>query len=544
MKRRAPLSRRGFIRAGLGALGAAACGNSSPPPTQTRQSALPTAPICYPTRRPNILFISIDDLNDFASPLGGYPGVQTPNMDRLAAQGVTFERAYCAVPSCGGSRSATLTGIAPYRSALYSQENILDLKSQVLGRVPYSDFWSLPRYFKQQGYRMLGGGKVYHAGYSSKGEYGNYESSVWEDYFRIDFNDTSPDYRSPVPNDGRLQTMIGRNYDTPQQEALMPDKALAAWAAGHLGQTTATDDPFFMAVGFYRPHISWRVPSRFYDQYPLDKIQVPNFFAEETDVTDLPPFAKRYMVETHWATNELAPPPNDEPSRTDHYDLDEMPFVDGRGGHAQAIQAYLASTSLADECLGQVLDALESSAVADNTIIVLWSDHGWFLGEKLGWRKFKLWERSARVPVIVSAPGGTQGARTRAVTSLLDLYPTLVDLAFDGQGPVPPQELDGQSLRPVLEEPDRAWPSGAITSYRVDLADAGPDPVVHSLRTDRWRYVSYPKETGGLFEELYDLAADPQERDNLLYSDWDAHQRVRRTLRKLLLSRAPVTEVI
>ncbi len=540
---RSRLTRRGFVNAGLSALGAVACGRDAPSPSRVRRSALPKEPICFPTKRPNILFISIDDLNDFASVLGGYPGIKTPNIDRLAAQGVAFERAYCSVPSCGGSRSATLSGIAPYRSGLYSQENIIDpnVKKEVLGRVPYTDLWSLPRYFKQQGYRLLGGGKIFHGGYGSpsgvaKPIFGHYDSGVWDEYRVHNFEATKVNYRSPSSSDGRLQAMIGRAYDNPAQEALTPDKSLATWAAGHLEQASANGTPFFLGLGFFRPHISWYVPSRFYDMYPLKAIQVPDFSAAEADITDLPPFAKQYMLETHWATNESGPS-----STTDHYDLDQMPYVEGRGGHAQAIQAYLASTSFTDECLGQVLDALEASAVADNTIIVLWSDHGWFLGEKLGWRKFKLWERSARVPFIISAPGGAQNVRTSAVSSLLDIFPTLVDLAFDGQGPAPPQELDGQSLRPVLEDPSLPWPSAAITSYRVDLTPS-LDPVVHSLRTDRWRYVSYPEKTGGLFEELYDLKADPQEKDNLLYSAWSAHAGVRRSLRQLLLARAPVDE--
>lgn len=528
------MGRRRFV--GLGATAIAGLGLSGCERQGTgasRRAPLPEAPVCFPERRPNVLFLSIDDLNDFASPYGGYPGAVTPNLERLAARGVTFDCAYCSVPMCGGSRSATMSGVAPFRSGLHRQENILDVEDQVLSRIGRSGLESIPRWFRGQGYRVLGGGKIFHAGFGAgEDSPGDYDQDVWEAYRHFDWSAVDPNYRI-VDGDGRLPAMIGRAYDDPAEERNTPDRDLARWTADRLralASEAASGAPFFLAAGFYRPHISWFVPSRYYDLYPLDSIRVPDFFAEEDDLLDLPPFAKRHLVEIE----RMAQTRDFPDSKTDHYQLGRMPVRQGRRGQAQAIQAYLASMSYSDDCLGDVLDALEETGLAESTIVVLWSDHGWFLGEKLGWRKFKMWEPSARVPLIVSAPGGPEGARTDAVASLLDLFPTLVDLVGDGELAGPPQGLDGRSLRPVIEDPDADFPSAAITSKAVRSAGGA---LIYTLRTSRYRYIMYPPDSGALSEELYDLESDPDERTNLLYASWNEHATVRRTLRKMLMTR-------
>ena len=464
--RRLLLTRRSFVKQAGVALALAGCG--------ARGSSARSA-------RPNVLFVSIDDLNDWAAPFGGYPGARTPNIDRLAARGVCFQRAYCVVPSCGGSRSSTLTGLSPLRTGWYAQENALRYPESWF-RDRHLRLKTLPRAFREHGYRTLGGGKVFHAGFVRAGN-GNakdrrIDATAWsEPYHYLHFADVRPNYGGAIG--ATVSKMFGPRYDG--DERRIPDRDLADWAVAQL--RVDKPGPFFLAVGFYRPHLAWYTPQRFFDFYPLESVRVPDHSVEAADLDDLPPYARLLLDRMG----------------------DQAAFDGNRELHAMAIRAYLACISFADECLGRVLDALDASPAREDTLVVLWSDHGWHLGEKLGWRKFKLWERATRVPLVLAGPGTQRGAHCHSVASLLDVYPTLAELCL---GKVP-GFLDGTSFSKQLSDPTSPRETAAIMGWRLT---SHPE-VSFAVRKERWRYIRYPD--GG--EELYDVEADPAERTNLLH---------------------------
>lgn len=500
----------------------------------------------------NVLFVSIDDLNDCPTPFGGHSGSITPNIAALAASGVVFQKAFCAGPYCGASRSSTLTGIAPYRSGLTFQENVMDpaTEASVVAKLGLGSLLTIPRYFRSRGYQVWGGGKIYHGGFGEGPANVNYDENAWHEFYQTDFLEvarnvpgaknyhdsrTWAQIQASEQARGDLPSMIGPDYSGPGEEAWMMDRQLAQWAVQKiLAASTTPGAPFFLGVGFFRPHIAMYVPQRFYDLYPLDSIRVPNHRAQLDDLRDLPEYALRYLVNMDWTAYgaTLA----DGSVSSDQYLLQNMAPMGGRVGDAQAIQAYLACVSFADDCLGQVLAALDHFGLRQSTIVVLWSDHGWFLGEKLSWKKFKMWEKAARVPLIISVPGGPTGNCSQVV-SLLDLFPTLIELTGDSL-PISGAQLNGKSLQPLVQNPNGAVPSFQITTQVVP--DPPGLPPFHSVRTDRWRYIAYPPIPSALLsEELYDLQADPGETRNLMYWKPETYAPVASALRDILRGKIP-----
>ncbi len=397
---------------------------------------------------PNVLFISIDDLNDWIEPLGGHPQARTPNLQKLAERGVTFTRAYCQAPSCNPSRTSLMTGLRPSTTGVYGNTDAW--------RRTLPDTVTLPQHFMLHGYEVLGGGKTFHGPQN--------ESESWEAYYQFKgflHPPTTP--ANGIPNTAHFD-WSGIDAD-PAETA---DTKLAAWAEDYLSRKH--NRPFFLAVGFYRPHLPWFAPQEHFALFPPDRTELPSVLDGDTD--DVPRSALR--------------------SFRDHNN------VTAHGEWRKAVAGYLACINYADANVGRVLRALDQGPNADNTIIVVWSDHGWQLGEKKQWRKFTLWERSARVVMMLAGPGvSARNRKSGRTVELLDLYPTLVDLCDLPKRP----ELEGRSLRPLLANPDAPWDKPAITSLAQNRV---------SVRTERYRYTRY--QDG---EELYDHQNDPLEWSNL-----------------------------
>jgi arylsulfatase A-like enzyme len=338
--------------------------------------------------QPNILFIAVDDLNDWTGVLNGHPQVRTPNIDRLASRGVLFTNAHSPAPACNPSRVAVLTGLLPSTSGVYFNNQ--------RWRQFLPDAETLPQYFMKNGYTALGAGKIFHSSFA--------DPASWDKYFPSK-RKTSPDDPFPknIPLNGISST---RNFDwgpIDVEDREMGDYKLASWVIEQLHSTHKK--PFFLAAGFYRPHLPWYVPKTYFDHYPLDSIQLPIVLANDLD--DIPP-----------AGISMANP------------MEHHKKVIAHDQWKKAVQGYLAAIEFADAQVGRVIDALDQSAYKDNTIIVLWSDHGWHLGEKSHWRKFALWERATRVTFMIFDPRDTKaGSRLSQPVNLLSIYPTLVELA-------------------------------------------------------------------------------------------------------------------
>lgn len=438
------LSRRGFLKsAGLAAVSlatATACASKSP-------------------QKPNVLFIAIDDLNDWIGCLGGHPQSKTPNLDRLAGQGVIFENAFCAAPACNPSRAALMTGIRPATSGVYINPQVWR-ESPVLKNAV-----TLPQYFMQNGYTAIASGKIYHGRYPDPASWDDY----WPSQRKNKPDDPMPDNR-PLNGINKTGHFDWGPVDARPEE--MGDWQVADWVIGQLNKKH--DKPFFLGCGFFRPHLPWYVPQKYFDRFPLEVIILPE--VNENDLDDVPEAGKK-----------MAKPQGDHRKVTEHHQW------------KQAVQAYLACINFVDECVGRVIDALEQSAYKDDTIVVLWSDHGWHLGEKLHWRKFALWEEATHNVMMWKVPGLTSaGGRAKPPVNLLDIYPTLVELC----GLPPKNELEGYSLVPLLTNPNADWDKPTLTTYGYKN---------HSVRSARWRYIQY--EDGS--EELYDREKDPLEWINL-----------------------------
>ena len=413
---------------------------------------------------PNVLMISIDDLNDWIGVLGGHPQSQTPNIDALAKRGVTFRRAYCQAPACNPSRASLMTGMRPTTSGCYQNADVWR------DAMPLAV--TLPKHFMLHGYEVIGGGKTFHNTQN--------DAATWDYYNSFHGFLKAPGAPVNKLNSGHFD-WSGLDVDDEDTS----DTQLANWAADYLGKEHSK--PFFMACGFYRPHLPFYAPQKYFDKFPEQDTKLPKYL--EDDLNDVPKSAMR--------------------SQRDHDNITST------GQWKRAVAAYLACINFADANVGRVLKALEEGPNAENTIIVLWTDHGWHLGEKNHWRKFTLWERSCRVPIIFAGPGvEAKGEFCDRTAELLDIYPTLSDLAgLPARG-----ELDGESLRPLLEDPKARWPHPAITSN-------GADKV--SIRTERWRYSLYPDG-----EELYDHGSDPDEWHNL--ADKPEHAETKKRLAAML----------
>lgn len=419
---------------------------------------------------PNVLFIAVDDLNDWIGCLGGHPDAKTPNIDRLASRGVLFTNAHCAAPACNPSRAALMTGIRPSKSGVY-------LNSQPW-RPALPDAVTLPQHFSKNGYHSIGSGKIFHGRYR--------DDASWDDYLK-QTGDPKPTPEVLKDPHSRAGTIIWGVLDVKDEE--MSDYKMADYAINYLEQQH--DKPFFLACGIYRPHMPWQVPRKYYDMYPLDQIHLPQVL--ETDLDDVPEAGVR-----------MAKPGGDHAKilKTENW--------------RHAVQAYLASMTFADVQVGRVLKALDASPYADNTIVVLWGDHGWHLGEKHHWRKFSLWEEATRAPLMMVAPGvTTAGTKCDQAVDFMNIYPTLCELCALPVG----SHLDGVSMVSLLKNPEKTWERPALTTH---------GRLNHAIRSNQYRLIRYQDGS----EELYDHAVDPREWKNLAGNQ--AYQAVKEDLSRWL----------
>jgi len=417
-----------------------------------------------PKDAPNVLFIVIDDLNDWIGCMGGHPDVKTPHLDRLAQRGVLFTNAHCTASLCNPSRVSVLTGLQPSTTGVYDNSQPF--------RLARPEAVTLPQHFMAHGYCVSGAGKIFHISRPDPDSWN--DPGSWHKYFPSKLKEIkSDDPALKVPLSDKLST---DNYyawgavDLEDDEIV--DGIFTNWAVEVLGQKH--DNPFFLGLGLIRPHLPWYVPRKYFEIYSPDKVTLPN--VNEDDLDDVPPICKQNV------------------------NSEVLKKIIKSNQWKLAVSGYLASISFADAMIGKILDALDASPYAENTMIVLWSDHGYHLGEKLHWGKFTLWEEATNVPLIFVAPGITEvGGRCTRSVSLLDIYPTLIDLC----GLASRDELEGRSLLPLLKDPSAAWNYPAITTI--------PRPRSHSVRSERWRYSRYNDGT----EELYDHEVDELEWTNL-----------------------------
>jgi choline-sulfatase len=412
----------------------------------------------HATERPNVLFIAVDDLNDWVGPLKGHPLVKTPHIDQLAARGTTFLNAHCQAPLCNPSRTSLLLSLRPTTTGIYCLEPFFFQLPQWQERV------SLFEHFKSQGYATYSVGKIWHGGMGPK---------------------QSPRHFTEVGQAGKLVRPAKPFADTPSHHPLVdwgpyPEKdeehydyQTADWAIAKM--KAKPHEPFCLAVGFSLPHVPCYAPQKWFDLYPTDDLLLPAMRKQDRD--DVPRFAW-YL---HWQL----------PEPRLNYLVEQKQWL-------PLVRAYLASVSFMDAQVGRLLQTLEENGLADNTIVVLWSDHGWHLGEKDITGKNTLWERSTRVPLIFAGPGVPKNATRSSPAELLDVYPTLSDLC----GLPPRSELEGHSLVPQLQSEPAKREHPAITSH---------GPGNHTVRTERWRYIRYADQS----EELFDMPADPHEWMNL-----------------------------
>ena len=406
--------------------------------------------------RPNVLFMAVDDLNDWISALGGHPQSVTPNIDRLVAKGTLFTHCYCAAPACNPSRAALMTGIRPATSGVYHNPNPW--------RKGLPDAVTIPQHFMAHGYRAMGSGKIFHGSFPDPPSWDEY----WPSKEKQTPGDPMPEHR---PINGIPKTAHFDWGPIDATDADMGDYKVADWVIGQLGQKQ--EKPFFLACGMFRPHLPWYVPRHYFERFPIDQVQLPQVL--ENDLADIPE-----------AGVKIAKPQGDHAKVLAH-----------KQWHL-AVQGYLASIAFCDAQIGRVLDALEASDYANNTIIVFWTDHGWHLGEKEHWRKFALWEEATKTPMIIAAPGTTPGVRCDQPVNLLDIYPTLIDLCGLKARP----ELEGVSLKPLLKDPQAKWTRPSLTTFGRNN---------HALRSGHFRYIRYADGS----EELYDHQKDPMEWTNL-----------------------------
>ena len=432
--------------------------------------------------RPNVLLLVVDDLNHWIGSLHRNPQARTPNIDRLAARGVNFTHAYCPSPLCNPSRAAFMSGKRTATIGVYSNRDM-----------PWSNYIDerqcLNGYFRAQGYYTAGAGKIYHLQDGFK----NPQGIEWDDYLvklgHLDLKHHEP--RGPAKQEQQRYVNGANALKQPPRpgnikmgtfeigapniaDSETEDFKVAEWGARQLAQKR--DRPFFLALGFHKPHPPWIVPKKYFDLFPLDSIKLPPHIANDLD--DLPPTGKKWAHTASWVS---------------------VMDAGSESAWKQVVQGYLASVAYVDAQVGMVLDALDKSPHKDNTIVVLLGDHGWHLGEKECFGKATLWEEATRAPLIWVAPGVTKpGSRCDATVEFLSIYPTLCDLA----GLSKPDFLEGASMRPLLANPQAEWTRPALSTFGFNN---------HSVRSLQYRYIRYANGD----EELYDEKADPYEWTNL-----------------------------
>jgi len=435
-------------------------------------------------RGPNVLLIMADDLNDDMG-VFGHPMVKTPNLDRLAKRAVRFDRAYNQFPLCSPSRVSMLTGLRPDTTKIY------ELQTDFRTILP--DVQTLPQMFKRNGYLTARVGKIFHYGNPGQiGTSGLDDPASWDVF--VNPRGIDKDEEAVLTNltPARQLGSALAFYASPAPDEQHTDGKVAAETIALLEKNK--DRPFFIGAGFYRPHCPFIAPRKYFDLYPLDRIEAPR-----AAPGSLQPPAAWFTVPPNWGV--------------------------GEEGQRMTIQAYYASISFLDANVGRLLDALDRLKLADNTIIVFMSDHGYHLGERGQWMKQTLFERSARSPLMIAGPGvAAKGRSTTRIVEFIDLYPTLADLS----GVPAPPGLHGRSLKPLLENPQASWDHPALTQVRRG-SDAS-NFMGYSVRTDKWRYTEWDEGKRGV--ELYDETADPAEMRNLA-SD-PAHVKTAAEMKQLL----------
>ena len=406
--------------------------------------------------RPNVLLIAIDDLNDWVGCLGGHPQAETPNIDRLAERGTLFTNAHCQAPICNPSRTSIMLGLRPSTTGIYDNRPSHWAVPELKGKV------TMPSHFAQSGYHTITAGKIYHGPRFPEGEFAQVGPQPGQRNGRLDQH---------------IQKELKRIWDFGPQtfgSEHFSDHIIADYAIEVLGETH--DKPFFFALGFYRPHVPWYAPAEFFDALPEGGIKPPP--VKDDDRDDLPPAAIRLIA------NDVPPP--------------HAWFLKGTNWR-DALDAFTASVRFVDHQVGRVIDALDAGPNAQDTIVVLFSDHGFHLGEKQSWAKRSLWERSTRVPLLIATPGKPGGQRCGAPAELLSIYPTLIDLCELGGR----DALEGPSLVALLDDAAAGWPHVAVTTFLEGN---------HTARDRGHRYIRYADGS----EELYDLGEDPNEWTNLV----------------------------
>jgi len=405
--------------------------------------------------RPDVLFIAVDDLNDWTGYLGGHPQAKTPNIDRLVARGTAFTNSHCAAPACNPSRSALMSGLRPWTTGIYTNG---DPAQGVL-----KDVNTINRHFLAQGYNTRGAGKIYH-GFGSEGR-----DDTWTEWAGL--------FPTVVKHEENMNGLGRGHFDWGALESAKPadmgDYKSTDWAINHL-KTAPTDRPLFLALGYVKPHLPWYVPREYFDRFPLDSIKLP--VTKEGDLSDIP-----------------APGIKMAGAQGDHASVQ-------KGDQwKKGVQGYLAAISFLDDQVGRLLEGLDASPRKDKTVVVWWTDHGWALGEKEHWRKFALWEETTRTSFAIVAPGiGKPGSICKAPVDYTHIYPTLCEVA----GLPVPEHVKGPSLMPLLKDPQAKWEHIAVCSHGRGN---------HAARDAQWRYIRYADGT----EELYDHSKDPYEWTNL-----------------------------
>tara|TARA_B110000495_G_scaffold203687_1_gene228779 strand:- start:1221 stop:3266 length:2046 start_codon:yes stop_codon:yes gene_type:complete len=521
--------------------------------------------ICHPlndvlaVQQPNVILIICDDLNDYVEGFGGHPQTQTPNIARLSKTGVTFTQAHCNIPICGPSRASLFTGIYPHHSSCFgftkwSEYEVLKNSRTIMD------------HFRANGYLTLGTGKLMHHlvpkewnQYGNPADYGPFALTGSD---RVAHPDVPAPYREIGAVDGSFGPLVnisGRtnqdgvpfswltggwgktrtlNITTQETRDQTADELNSQWAVDRLKELAEKpgDQPFFMGVGFIRPHTPLVVPKRFFDQFPLDSIELPEI--------------KKGDIEDTFALSIRGDVASQEPNSQRTMDMGSRLYQELVASYEtreealrRFIQAYLASVASVDELIGNIMDVVEQTSLADNTIVIVTSDHGWGMGEKDYLYKNSLWQESTRIPLVIRAPGISQpGSVSDHPVSLIDIYPTLVELCGltgetmkNNKG----RPLDGFSLKPFLEDAQtKAWdgPESALTALYKWRTKYNPAKENYSLRSDNYRYIRY--ENGK--EELYQTKSDPHEWNNLATDP--SHAGPLTALRSQLIKRIPTEE--
>jgi len=414
-------------------------------------------------KRPDVLFIAIDDMNDWTTLFDKDNPIKTPNLERLAKRGMFFNKAYCASPACCPSRAAIMTGIRPHNSGVYDNNNAW---AKIMPNAI-----TLSRYFAQNGYETYGAGKIFHHGRSGADIAGKPSFEKFKKMLAARKPKGGKNHNGYTS--GNLSKIW---FDWGQHDQKLIDLDTVEWC--EQAMDTRQEKPRFLAAGIFKPHLPFYADAETFKKYPFNDTVMPEM--PDNDLDDVSPMAIKMAHREHFIYSDVIMDPEDRP-----------------GSLKKMVQCYQASADFADQMVGRLLDKLDETGKADNTIIILWADHGYHLGDKESCVKFTLWEKANHVPFIIVAPGVTKpGTVCTKPVSLVDIYPTLVELAG-----LPAAKVDGKSLVPLLRDPVQDWHPALMTMGKGN----------HAIRSDRWRYIRYKEGS----QELYDHSKDPWEWTNL-----------------------------